>query len=360
VTVSIASRRVAALTQVTQVPVANSATAPAVTSVQMTSPAASPITGTATSATFSVTTTESPASMTWLARGTPMGTCPPATSSCTGSANAWSFTWNLGTPVKDASGLCLPGSYAYDGVYDVGAQAQDANGQTAGPNTIDVTLNRCSALPPASMLATGRNGTTSLVDVEWDPSPESDVVGYRVYEGTTLTSRTPVCPAVVSGGQYLAATAPTACVDTSPLAYSNQNPAYYMVVAVDRDASGALREGATSYYNVNDGNRAPNAVTNLTATRSTSGVTLSFSLPNNLDQDSGDTIGTFRVYRKDGTVTGNPAVTDRITRINLADVCTGSTCTYLDTGAVGSTRTYWITSVDTHLAESSYTGPRSA
>ena len=143
----------------------------------------------------------------------------------------------------------------------------------------------------------------------------------------------------------------------------SKNPFYYAVVAVDRDSSGALREGATSFVNVNTGNKLPNAPTTFAVAAGLDGRTLTFKLPAKLDPDNGDTIESFRIYRKSGSVTGNPAIADRIDREDITVLCPdsnpGTTCTYKDTTGL-STSTYWITSVDTHMRESTVLGPKSA
>lgn len=356
--------------QVVSVPMGISGSLPSVSALAMRTPTVCAstcpaITNSATtSTTFDVTTTNAPSTLTWLVDNNPMGTCPPTSASCTGSANAWSFTWGLGTVAKDATagsinlGKCIAGNYVYDGSYQVGAYGSDANGLSAGPNSMSVSLNRCAAIPPASFKATGRNANTTLIDTEWQDNPEGDIVGYRVYKGATLASRTPVCPAVVSGGQFQALDQPTECTDTAPPAYSG-SAYYYAVVAIDRDSTGALREGATSYYNVNMGNRAPNAPTAFALTATAQGPKLTWTLPATLDPDAGDTIESFRIYRKNGVVAGTPAWTDRYDRESLANVCTGTSCSYTDTGAGATTHTYWITPVDNRLREGAYQGPKS-
>jgi type II secretory pathway pseudopilin PulG len=357
--------------EVTDVPMGASGNLPVVNSVAMQTPfacttACPTITSqTTTAATFAVTAANSPASMTWLLDDNAMATCPPTTSTCSGSANSWAFTWNLGTVVKNTisgdpnNGLCMPGNYVYDGIHQVGARTADANGLSGASSSISVTLNRCQALPPPGFDATGRNTTTPVVDTEWQDNPEGDIVGYRVYRATTATNRVPVCPASVSTGQVIPVDSPNECVDPAPPAYST-SPLYYAVYAVDRDPSGLLREGAVSYTNVNTGNRPPNAPTSFAATKGTSGVTLTWTLPSPQDPDSGDYIDSFRIYRKSGTVFGTPVYTDRYDREALTALCSGSTCSFVDTATGGTTHTYWVTSVDSNLRESSYTTGKSA
>lgn len=357
--------------QVVDVPLNGSGALPFVKTLTMTSPfscttGCPAITNQATtSAAFSVTAGNSPASMTWLVDGSPKGTCPPTTSTCSGSGAAWSFTWSLGALVKDLTsgspnyGLCIAGGYTYDGIHQVGARVQDANGLAGADASMPVTVNRCAPIPPPAFSATERNTNTSVIDTEWQDSPEGDIVGYRVYKGTSLANKTPVCPASVSSGQVIPVDAGDQCTDPSPPSYSG-SPFYYAVYAVDRDPSGNLREGAVSYANVNTTNRPPKAPASFALTRSGATVTLSWTLPSTpLDPDTGDNIDSFRVYRKDGTVSGTPTYLDRYDRERLQVLCSGTSCSYTDTGAGATTRTYWVTAVDTHLRESSFVGPKS-
>ena len=357
---------------VMQVPVGANGAMPAVTSVAMTSPAACStgcsITSQATTnVALAATTTNFPARVTWLVDGNPVAVCPPTSTGCNGSGNAWTFSWSLRAPVKETNSgsvnyqKCIAGDYTYDGVLGVGARGEDANGLTAGPTSLTVSLNRCAPIPVAGINATGRDGNIGPVDVAWYPSTEGDVLGYRVYRGTSLTTMTPVCPASVSAGQLIPIDADSSCTDTSPPNYSKNAVLYYAVTALDRDPAGALREGAVSWVNVNTGNNAPNAPTGLSVVSGVAGRTVSWTVPGTLDPDSGDTIDSFRIYRRTGAASGQPTVADRLDVDALAQLCTGTTggssCSYVDATAFGPS-TYWVTSVDTHLRESAATGPK--
>ncbi len=373
-TVSWSAPRSGTVKQVTAVPVGASSTLPSVSALTMTSPwacsTACPVitSKTTTSAAFSVTTTNSPQTLSWLLQGAPMATCPPSTSTCSGSGNAWAFTWNLGAPVVDTNaasvnyGLCLPGSYTYDGVSEVGAQAQDDYGLSGSPGSLSLAVNRCPPLAPPNADATGREKTIPAIDTVWETSPEGDIEGYRVYKGTARTSKTLVCPSTATA--VIPIDAATECTDTSPPAYTN-SAFYYTVYGVDRDpATGALREGALSSVNVNTGNRPPKTPGTLTATAGGSGTTLTWKLATPLDPDSGDTIESFRIYRAPGSVTGSPAIANRYDREYINVLCptiaNNATCTYVDAAGAGSLNTYWVTSVDTHERESGFLGPKSA
>ncbi len=328
-----------------------------------------PITSaTQTSATFDAKTQNSPATISWMIDGRTVSSCPPTNSGCTGSGNAWAYTWPLGTPARDTTtgspnlNMCTYGNYTLDGVYQVGPQAFDRNGAGGGAASLSILVNRCAPLAPRGFLATGRNsGYTGPVDVSWEENSEGDLIGYRVYKGTSATQRTPVCPSTASAPP-IPLDSPNECTDTAPPAFST-TAFYYGVYAVDRDANGHLREGAVAYYNVNNGNRAPNAPANssFSATRNSFGaITLTWTMPATQDPDGGDKIGSFRIYRRSGSAGGSAALADRYDRENTAAVCNGSTCTWTDPAPPALTHTYWVTSVDTRLRESAQTTGRSA
>jgi Tfp pilus assembly protein PilV len=118
----------------------------------------------------------------------------------------------------------------------------------------------------------------------------------------------------------------------------------YWVVAVDRDSLGAYREGSPSnVVNAYAANVAPNPITSpLTCTSNADGsVTLNWTQPAAPgDADSGDYIAFDRIYRDDV----------RYDRTGL-----GTENSFIDPNP-GSVHDYYVTTVDTHLAESTPTG----
>src|SRR3954464_13363822 len=87
--------------QVTLVPPGGVGDAPAATDVHATSPSASagqPLLITTRpnppQITFGATATNNPGYMSWLIDGTPLLTCPPTTTSCSGAGSAWCFPWD--------------------------------------------------------------------------------------------------------------------------------------------------------------------------------------------------------------------------------------------------------------------------
>jgi prepilin-type N-terminal cleavage/methylation domain-containing protein len=268
---------------------------------------------------FGVTTNRTPAAVNWLLDGDAQGTA-------SGSGTSWAFGWDLGA---------VNTPKVYDGAYIVGARAVDANGVAGASRTLTVTINRRKAFAPTGVAA-GRNN--QVVEIEWDPNPERDVTGYRVYRGTG-SSATLVCPS--SGTAPIGA---TTCQDLSP---PSTSPLQYFVVAVDRDNANALREGDQSTLaTVVQGNNPPNPPTGLVASTNAGNTVLRWTAPNPADPDAGDSIHFYRIYR-DGQ-----SYADRYDRTG-----DGATLTYTDTSTGGFAHTYWITAVDGQLAESTIVGP---
>lgn len=238
--------------------------------------------------------------------------------SATGSGTTWSYSWPI-----DA----LP-----DGSYLLSARAYDAQGRPGAVRSLTVTLNRFLPMAPSG-LAAGRNG--SVVEAEWLGNQERDVVGYRLYRGSAVVAS---CSAVDT----------TSCQDVAPPGLDQVS---YALRALDRDLGGALREGAASAaVIVTQGNQRPNPPTGLTLTANAQGdAVLNWSAPVPGDPDSGDAISFYRIYR-DGTL-----IADRFDRTGL-----GSDLTWTDARSAGQSHSYWITAVDTQLAESLALGPVSS
>ena len=284
--------------------------APAVQSLRLISPLASPITTPATeTAVFAVTTAADAASVVWSVDGTQQG-------SAGGSGRNWNFTWQLPSE---------------DGTYDVTAQTLEPSGMLGEPNSMTIVLNRFLPVAPEDFVA-GRNG--SAVEAQWSASRERDVVGYKVYRQANGTA-TVACPF----------TTKTSCVDAAAPA-SAAGVLDYWVVAVERVGSDE-REGEPSpRVDVNGQNQLPHAPTALTLSKDAQGQTvLQWQPPAVPDSDGGDYIASYRIYR-DGT-----DVTHRILTVG------GTETTAVDERTGGAVHDYWVTSVDTHLAESAPLGP---
>jgi prepilin-type N-terminal cleavage/methylation domain-containing protein len=306
--------------QSTTVPNPGVSGAPGVTAVDTTAAFPSP----SSPARFTATINRPPAAVTWYIDGTAQSTA----SNSGGSGTSWWFDWSLGTV---STGSTPNAGEVLDGSYVVGAKAFDAYGQPGTIRSKTVGLNRRKPYAPTGFVA-GRNGGS--VDFEWAANRERDLQGYRVYRapsGSTVL----VCTLTVK----------TTCRDTSPPSESSLN---YYVVAVDKDASGALREGDKSAtVTVGLSNLPPNPPTNLALTYDNGAAKLTWNASSgDPDDDSGDKVSFYRIYR-DGTAFG-----DRYDRTGDA-----STLTWTDNSAGGTTHTYRVVAVDTNLAESTFLGP---
>jgi len=207
----------------------SAAEAPVVSALTTTSPAvsdpAAPVISNpaTTTATFKITASSSAASVVVSLDGVDLGS---ATS--LGNGKDWTYTVNVST------------SALSDGTYSLGARAVDAR-TNAGPTvTIPLTLARSAPAAPAGLQG-GRNEvldggvTVDAAELDWLPSPERNVIGYRVYR----PDNSRVCP-----GTTTEIRVETWCVDTNPQA------GVYGVVALYRDASNVLRESAKANVNI--------------------------------------------------------------------------------------------------------------
>lgn len=366
--------------QVTLVPPGGVGDAPAATDVHPTNPTATTgqplLVSTRPSPSqivFSATATNSPGYMSWLIDGSPLVTCPPTVTSCSGSGSAWSFTWSIGAPTIDTTSgspnqnMCIAptgsSTYVFDGTYQVGAEPLDSNALAGTAASTTVTINRCAPIPPPNFNATARDKVgIDVIDIEWDDNPEGDLVGYKVYRGTSTTNGVPVCPPNASDP-------PTpemhSCIDPAAPTYNKNNALYYGVYAYDQDTTGAVRQGALSYVEVNTAqNKAPKAPTNLNATASGGNVNVTWTNPPSpFDPDTGDTIESYRVYRRPVGASGAWTYLDRLppddgydsmTAFCAGSVAPGAACSFTDTNTGGTPHQYMVTSVDSHLRESVY------
>ncbi len=200
---------------------ASGADTPGVSALVLTSPAvatpSAPVIATAVaSATFKVTAPGSTARVTYSVGGVDKGSASP-----TGNGSDWTFT--------------LPIAAWKDGVYEVGARAYDATGAAGPTYTIPLTLNRQKPDPPAGLKGgrnrvyiSGQSTTVDVAELEWLASSEGNVVGYRAYRPDGSLA----CPPSLQDPPPTA----TSCIDFSP------QDGTYKVVAVYKDATGALRE----------------------------------------------------------------------------------------------------------------------
>jgi len=134
----------------------------------------------------------------------------------------------------------LPISGLSDGGYDVSVRAVDSRG-VAGPSfAIPLKLIRSQPAAPTGLVAGAnkvyRNGSlVDVVELAWQPNPERNVIGYRVYtSGSAL-----VCPANMQTLDLA-----VSCIDFTATGGT------YAVAALYRDASGAVAEGPRSTVSV--------------------------------------------------------------------------------------------------------------
>jgi Tfp pilus assembly protein PilV len=322
--------------------------------------------GCANAVNFAVTTTGSPPTVKWAVDGVLQG-------NASGSGNSWTFTWSLGTVYPQTP---------VDGVYDVTAQAYDASGAPTGdPAVKTVTLNRFTPdITAFAVPIAGRNPLWSnFPEVEIYPVTtgarvDRDIIGYSPvrYHPATKNGSTQV---EIVSNCYVSAS--TACQDID--SFSNPTWLEYEVYPNDRAPNGEIRYAgngvtctnaaseATCSRDVNSANTRPDAPTGLTATSSGGTVTLNWNVPTTYggagDPDggaSGDCVDTFRIYRT-ATTASAPTINDRYDRTPfgvIATACgTTASTSYDDLNPGGVPHKYWITSVDTHLAESTLVGP---
>ena len=238
----------------------------------------------------------------------------------------WTWNWDLGPACAQNDPTSVQ-----DGVYSVGVVGYDGNGATGGSKSADVTINRCAAYAPAALRG-GRNWGS--VEITWAPNQEADVTGYDVFRDTTLVCSTQSVDA-------------TSCRDNPPNPSASYN---YTVTAYDTGPSGRRAGQASDPLTVlpdcSSGSTPCNTAPAAPDVSSSNG-TLSISAGSPADPDQGDGVAFFRIYR---TTSPTPP-TGPGQRYDTIDN-TGSTATWTDK-APGSYY-YWVTGVDKHYTESSF------
>ena len=247
-------------------------------------------------------------------------------SEAAGSGTTWNFTWQLGP-------ACASGSVV-DGTYFVAARAYDASGVSAGPRSRTITLNRCPPFAPTGLTG-GRNWNS--VELLWSTNPEQDIVGYRVYEGSSST------PADCQGASGGVVKKPECRLpDSSPTSARD-----FTIVALDRDRFNVIREGDRSAsYTVmatcgsSPCNRAPTSPTIVS-----NGTTSTLRWSPTTDPDTGDSVDFYRVYRG-----GNDGPEDRYDVVDNS----GDPIVWTDPKPGSGNHTYWVVAVDSRYSESSF------
>jgi prepilin-type N-terminal cleavage/methylation domain-containing protein len=271
---------------------------------------------------------------------------PAATISGPGTTFNW--TWNL------------PDNQP-DGNYVVAAQIFDTAGTTAisSPSPLVVTINRYipdhTAFAPT---AAGRNPLWgNLPEIETYPTDSTsarvdrDITGFVATRQVNGAGSTLVCQTYSPNLR--------GCQDTSaPNCCSSSIT--YRITPTGTNPDGTQQTGGITApsANVNISNTRPNEPDNLTVVRNGNRVTISWTNPSGSgDPDAGDCVDFFRVYRRDlnGTTWEYADRVDRTLYGNDTAPCgaTGeksSSITMIENSS--AVKRYRLTSVDTHLAES--------
>jgi prepilin-type N-terminal cleavage/methylation domain-containing protein len=254
----------------------------------------------------------------------------------TASASTATFRWDI-----DSGGVHVP-----DGTYLVSVTAFDVEGIPGPTRSKTISLNRDAPAAPEDVFG-GWNpradftDVQNIVEIQWARNTEPDVIGYRVYRKTG--------DVLVPGCDFTTnpTTDPTRteCRDLSPPAGATID---YYVVALDKDPSNALRQGAHSAtLTAVRATTSPSQPPTLSAIPDDDSVVLTWGAsPGPASPYTGSNVIFYRVYR-DGTAIG-----DRIARTSL-----DSLLSYRDSGAAAGGHRYWVTAVDENFSESKPLGP---
>jgi Tfp pilus assembly protein PilV len=267
-----------------------------------------------------MTTSSKPTVVKWTLDGTSQPNAPTASD---GTLLVWQTPW----AIHPAGGTALD-----DGPYLIAAEAFNRYGVSGPGRSETVTLNRFVPRPPANV-AGGRT-SWGTVEVEWDANTERDIIGYEVRR----SDGTVICPLAT---QQLK----TFCTDTGP---ASGSPIYYSVYAYDKaPGTGVPRASTATTLTVTNTNNPPNPPVITSISNSAGVTTIKWNKPSPADPDTGDGVAFYRVYR-DGV-----SINNRYERW----YDNSATITWQDTLTGGTTHTYYVTTVDTHYAESPLVGP---
>ena len=269
-------------------------------------------------------------------------------------------SWN-GTPPTSGTTWTSAGwsvSGVSDGTYQIGAQAEDANGVLGPAVTISLRLIRNVPSAP-NVTGSGFNpnletsaGPRTAAEFEWAPNPDLNVVGYRIYSPSgSMICQTSSATTFAGCGASAWCSAPTECVDLSPPSPGASNLTY-TVRALYYDVANNLQEGGAKSVTLASGTpMPPPPPPQVTVTPQLDGSAILTWTP----PTGGTPASFYRIYRDGNTYTS------RYDSLPAAK-CT-TTCTYNDTDRVGA-HTYYVTSVGgttagASMAESIATGPAS-
>ncbi|MDT7784840.1 MAG: hypothetical protein QOF58_3259 [Pseudonocardiales bacterium] len=296
------------------------------------------------SAHFKATTSSAAAQVTWSVSGKALG-------QASGGPRTWTFDWNITNPATLAP-------IYYDCTYVIQADAFDTQGRSGAPFAKTVRLNRMLPLKPSGFSG-GRNGNGNFVDLAWVSNPECDVVGYRIYSGTSATTMTTPVTCIGATSATLDAEADE-CIYEAPA-----GDVWYRLVALDTpSAGGAPREGADSdtlHIPPVAANTVPTVPTNLS---SCVGGTSGCLVANGLAADDGvlvvrwdastDSDGTIQLYRiyRDGIAYAQ--------RHGAFYPKSGELLAWIEPDPDGQPHEYRISAVDDDFGESALSAPLTA
>ncbi len=283
-------------------------------------------------------TTSAAATLNWDAGDTRHG----GGLSATDAGTSWPVSWSLGTPPSASADVCTaPVDWTPDApAYLATFQPFDRSGLPGDLRTVVVAVDR--SLPYAVCdVAGGRNARfgadgAGVVDLQWRPSFEGDVVSYRVTRVGADGHETDVCPEARTAE----------CTDTDPP--TDDHDVEYRVRARQQGFALGDREGASRSLVVPSGAAgvgpaAPDAVAVAVDPADPRPVV---TWRRSADPD----VALYRIYR-DGT-----AIADRYGRV-AADATDPS---FVDRDPGGVPHTYAVSAVDRHFAESAATPAGSA
>jgi Tfp pilus assembly protein PilV len=248
-----------------------------------------------------------------------------------GSGNTWtSSDWSL-------SGVS-------DGNYTVGAAAEDSNGVDGPAVTIPVRLIRNVPSAP-SVTGDGFNtnlpgGPATVAEFQWNPNPELNVVGYRLYyvqpDGSlSLICQTALTTAYSSCSGHGWCISPTACIDLNPPSPTSSNLTYE-VVALYYDANNNLQQGNATSVTLASGVPTPPPAPTFGSGQGDAAQLDGTAIITWTPPSGGTPVSFYRIYR-DGT-----SYTNRYDTV-AASTCS-TVCTYHDVNRA-EPHSYYITAV---------------
>ena len=210
--------------------------------------------------------------------------------------------------------------------------AVDTSGNESAANVANALRPSGDVTPPNAPSNAIATGSTNAIAIDWSDNSESDLAGYNIYRSTSqFGTYLKLNVGMVAVSQYSDTAAPAGATS------------WYHITAVDNSGNESV---ATTVSGVRTPDTtAPAAPTGLTATASTTRITLDWA--DNTDSD----LAGYNVYSS--LVSSGP-----FTKLNAALL---TVSTYIDTAAASGVTTYYrVTAVDTSGNESTDTDTSAA